>query len=227
MSDESEIDYFKPWQLDVVLFIERVHSVTGALPVDSDILEYLRLNKKHQVTLGQLEELKTDSRFKLSLNSRGIPVDKELSPRQMAAASVMLNLTDRRSDEKKLRDLGISTEEFANWMQNNQFAEYMRARSEAMIANSVHEAHMGLMRGVKQGNTASIKLYYEMTNRYNPNQETQINVNLVIGRVIEVIQKYVKEPAVLNQLAVELSGIAIEAGSPINSHTQAIKGELM
>ena len=76
---------------------------------------------------------------------------------------------------------------------------------------------MGLMRGVNQGNTASIKLYYEMTGRYNPNEENQVNVRLLIGRVLEAIQKHVRDPNTLNSLAIELSQLAIEAGSPVGS----------
>jgi hypothetical protein len=138
----------------------------------------------------------------------------------MAAISVMTNLVDRRSNEKKLRDLGIASEEWSNWIQNAQFAEHLRERSEVMIANSTHEAHMGLMRGVTQGNTASIKLYYELTGRYNPDQENNVNVRLVIGRVLEAIQKHIRDPETLNALAVEMSQIAIESSpSPVARNT--------
>ncbi|MFF5977063.1 phBC6A51 family helix-turn-helix protein [Streptomyces sp. NPDC012769] len=227
---ESEITYFEPWQLEVVLFIERVHSTTGGIPTDADIVEHIRFTKKiRDFSVAQLKEFREDPRFHASMDSRGIPVANtgNLSQRQMAAASVMLNLTDRRSDEKKLRDIGVSTEEYSNWMQNSVFAEYMRQRSEVLINNSVHEAHMGLMRGVRQGNTASIKLYYELSGRYNPNEENQVNIRMVLGRVVETIQKYVTDPDVLNSLAVELSQIAIEAGSPVaNNNNKNVKGEL-
>ncbi|HEY9259632.1 phBC6A51 family helix-turn-helix protein [Chitinophaga sp.] len=228
---DTEIKYFEPWQLDIVLFIERVHSTTGAIPRDDDILEHIKFTKKNpQFNNVALQEFKKDPRFIASMDSRGIPVAENgvLTARQMAAASVMMNLTDRRSNEKKLRDIGVSTEEYAQWMQNATFAEYMRMRSEVLIQNSTHEAHMGLMRGVQQGNTASIKLYYELTGRYNPDQDNQINIRLLIGRVLEAIQKHVRDPNTLNSLAVELSQLAIEAGTPVANQTLGtIKGELL
>lgn len=207
--------FLEPWQIDAVNFIEKRHSTTGGLPDNDAIIEYLNF-LKHRVNNQHIEDLKENPLFIASMKSRGINFeDYIITSRQMAAASVMLNLTDRRSDEKKLRDIGVSTEEFSNWMLNRNFAQYMVQRSEQMISNSVHEAHMGLLRGVRQGNTASIKLYYELTGRYNPNEESNVNVRLVIGRVLEAIQKHVRDPNVLNSLAVELSQIAIESGSPV------------
>lgn len=224
MSDE----YLDQWIIDAISFIERHHNVTGDIPADNDIIEYLKFTKKYKQGLNSesLNLLKDNELFIKSMESRGLVVNTragelrdvdELTSRQMAAASLMINLTDRRSDEKKLRDIGVSTEEFSTWMQNNLFTRYMQQRSEQLVANSVHEAHMGLMRGVKQGNTASIKLYYEMTGRYNPNEEANVNIRVLIGRVLEAIQVHVKDPATLNSLAVSLSQITIEAGgsSPV------------
>lgn len=225
MTSEDVKTYLENWELDAVLFIERHHSVTGAVPSDDDIIEYLKFTKKYQgINTISIDNLKENKLFKASLDSRGIVLDEHLTPRQMAAASVMMNLTDRRSDEKKLRDIGVTSEEFTTWMQNTRFSNYMRERSELLVANSVHEAHMGLMRGVRQGNTASIKLYYELTGRYNPNEENNVNVRMLIGRVLEAIQKHVREPDTLNKLAVELSQLAIESGSPV-AKTSFIPGE--
>lgn len=215
MSDEKK--YLTAWEIEAISFIERVHSVTGAIPPEDDIIEYLRFTGKFDgVNAVAIDLLKKDPLFKASMASRGIVLDSSsLTQRQMAAASVMLNVIDRRSDEKKLRDIGVSTEEFSTWMQNIEFSRHMAERTELLIANSVHEAHLGLMRGVRQGNTASIKLYYELTGRYNPDEENHVNVRMLIGRVLEAIQKHVRDPTTLNSLAVELSQLAIEQGSPV------------
>lgn len=230
MTSTVEDKFLEPWELEAVLYIERMHNATGAMPPDDDIIEYLRYTKKFAgINTVSIDNLKNSKLFKASMDARGITELGVITQRQMAAAAVMLNLTDRRSDEKKLRDIGVSTEEYTNWVQNNVFAEYLRQRSEQMITNSVHEAHMGLMRGVRQGNTASIKLYYELSGRYNPNEENNVNVRLLIGKVLEAIQKHVREPATLNKLAVELSQLAIEAGSPVakpNVIGETVKREL-
>jgi hypothetical protein len=222
----ADREFLYPWELEVVLFIERVHSATSTLPSDGDIIEYLKFTKQFEdVNAEDIATLKKNELFKASMDSRGITIgESSLTARQTAAASVMLNLIDRRSNEKKLRDIGVSTEEYTNWMQDINFAKYMAERSEVLISNSVHEAHLGLMRGVQQGNTASIKLYYELTGRYNPNEENNVNVRMLIGRVLEAIQQHVRDPDTLNKLAVSLSQLAVEAGSPV-AKNQFIPGE--
>lgn len=213
MTEQQE--YLEPWQRDMVNYVERIHSVTGSFPDDEDTLAYLRL-LKHEVSEEDIDNAKENPLFKASMQSRGIVLDSYfISARQLAAVDAMLNLVDRRSDEKKLRDLGISTTEWSTWMLNKNFAEYVKQRSENMLENNLHMAHMGLMRGVNQGNTASIQLYYKLTGRYDPDQEQSVNIRLVIGKVLEAIQKHVRDPNKLNALAVEMSQIAIEAGSPV------------
>lgn len=230
MNDDKK--FLEHWERLAVLYIEKQHSTTGAVPSNNDIIDYLKF-LGIQISSEEIEELKKNSLFQSSMRVRGIEINtasgelkevKTLTQRQMAAVSVMLNLLDRRSDEKKLRDIGVSTEEWTNWNQNLEFAEYVRQRSEMLVNNSIHEAHMGLLRGVRQGNTASIKLYYELTGRYNPNEENQVNVRLLIGKVLEAIQKHVRNPETLNSLAIELSQLAIEAGSPV-AKTPFIPGE--
>lgn len=224
--ESKEEKFLSEWVRDAVHFIERHHSITGAIPKDDDIIEYLKFTKNHpNINIISVDSLKENHLFKLSMESRGLVLNygpgelrhvNSLTQRQMAAASLMMNTMDRRSNEKKLRDLGISTEEWNNWIQNASFAEYLRERSEVLISHSLHEAHMGLLRGVAQGNTASIKLYYEMTGRYNPQEEANVNIRLLIGQVLEAIQKHVRNPDTLNALAIELSQIAITAGSPVD-----------
>lgn len=217
MTDTNQQEFLEPWQRDAVNYIERIHSTTGAMPGDDDTVSYLRL-LRHDVNEEDVNGLKENPLFQASMQSRGIDLNSYfISARQLAAVSAMLNLVDRRSDEKKLRDLGISTEEWSTWMLNKHFAEFVKQRSENMIDNSLHMAHLGLLRGVNQGNTASIQLYYKLTGRYDPDAENNVNIRLVIGKVLEAIQKHIKDPAKLNALAVEMSQIAIEAGSPVAS----------
>jgi hypothetical protein len=235
-TETRNVKYLDPWIIDAVNFIERHHSVAGQVPRDDDIMEYLKLTKKHQgINSESISTLKSNAMFLASMESRGIVINVNkdgdlrevngLTPRQTAAASVMMNLIDRRSDEKKLRDIGVSTEEFSNWMQNTEFSNYMAQRSELMITNMTHEAHLGLARGVRQGNPSSIKLYYEMTGRYNPNEENNVNIRVLIGRVLEAIQMEVKEPETLNKLAIRLSQITLESGtSPVGNALPFVPG---
>lgn len=195
-------------ELDLVFFVERHHSSTGNAPSDSQIRARFA-----NVTDAMLADFKVNPLVVRSMAARGIPFPdpgEKFSQRQMAAAATMLSYVDRRSDEKKLRDIGVTPREWAGWLQDEEFANYLRDRSERMATNSLHEAHLGLIKGMRSGNTASIKLFLEMQGRYNPEQENQINVRLVLHKFIEVIQRYVKDPITLHNIARDLSSIATQ-----------------
>lgn len=227
MSDE-ETEYLEEWVREVINFIVHYHGVSGVIPSDNDILEHLKLTKKLDVDESKIESLKVNELFLKSMSSRGLVINTGhgelrtvigLTPRQMEVAAVMLNYMDRRSDEKKLRDLGISNDEYSTWLLDNKFTEYLHQRAEKLVENVQHEAHVGLIRGLRQGSVPSIKLYYEMTGRYNPNADDSVNPRMLIAKVLEAIQKHVSDPETLNGLAVELSRIALEnTNSPVGNN---------
>ena len=207
-------EFLEDWEREVVFYIERYHSIHGIFPDDDKTLNYL-LALEFEINREQLLALKNDYLFQESMKVRGLEALSytagQFSARQMHVAAVMLNITDRRSDEKKLRDLGVTTEEWSNWMLNDNFAAYVNARAERMIATGTFEAHLGLMRGIRQGNTKAIELFYEMTGRYTKDKDSSVDVRQLIGRILEVIQRHEKDPDKLNRMAIDLSQLAIEA----------------
>lgn len=192
-------------ELDLVFFIERFHASTGQSPTDA------QLNQRFKLTPELLENFKANPLVLKSLKARGInypaAADK-FTAEQMHAAAVMLDMVDRRSDEKKLRDLGITTRKWSQWLLDDEFAAYLADRSEKLLANSLPEAHKGLLKGVRNGNVAAVKTMYEVTGRYRPNEEVQIDVRRVLHTFIEIIQKYVKDPVLLHNIAMDLSQVA-------------------
>lgn len=207
-STPSSRSFLTDDELDLVFYIERHHSSTGNAPSDSQICARFA-----NVTPEMLADFKKHPLVIRSMGARGIPFPdpgEKFSQRQMAAAATMLSYVDRRSDEKKLRDIGVTPREWAGWLQDEEFASYLRDRSEKMAEHSLHEAHLGLIKGMRAGNTASIKLFLEMQGRYAPDQEVQINVRLVLHKFIEVIQKHINDPLTLHNIARDLSNIATQ-----------------
>lgn len=222
MSELSEVpetgpidnSYLSDQFMDMVFYIERYHSTMGEAPTDEN------LNRRFGVEQPTIEEFKIHPLVQKSLKHRGIVYPRyedRLNDRQMAAVAAMLNYTDKRSDEKKLRDIGITTREWHGWLLDDAFAGYVRDRSEKLLANSQHEAHLGLIKGIRTGNIAHVKLYNEMTGRYNPEAESNFNVRLLLGKFIEILQKHIQDPAVLNVIAMEITNAAAreQMGNPV------------
>lgn len=225
MAEPHEVEarkFLSDKERELVLFIERFHSLTGVAPDENSMVDYLK-SINYKVSKSELSVMVKEPLFVKSMEARGIVLALgyklgQLTIQQMTAAAVMTNHIDRRSDEKKLRDMGITTQEWSSWMLDEQFVSYLQGRVEKLLGNSVHEAHMGLIRGAKQGNVPAIKLLYEITNRYNPDKESTVNVRMILNRVVEIIQKHVKDPEILVSMAQELTQLAIEA-SPVAEKT--------
>lgn len=191
--------------IDMVHYVERFHAVNGEPPNDD------QMHRRFNVAEALLEEFKVDLLVQKSLRARGInyPSPKDfLNERQLAAIASMTNYVDRRSDEKKLRDLGITAREWSTWLLDNNFSNYLQERAERMFTGSQHEAHLGLIKGMRNGNVASVKLFNEMSGRYNPDADHQLNIRMLLGGIIEILQLEIKDPIVLNRIATKMMNLA-------------------
>lgn len=207
---QTSPDYLSDRQMDVVFFIERYHALEGKVPTSQIIHDRFELFE------GEYESFTRHPLVAKSMKHRGITfpaAEDVLSPEQMSAIAAMLDYTDRRSDEKKLRDVGITTRQWTTWMLDDTFSDYLRERSERMLLNSQHEAHKGLLKGVRNGNVASVKYMNEMTGRYNPEADNNVNIRALLMGMIEILQKYIQDPIVLHGIATEMMNAAAVQGN--------------
>lgn len=131
----------------------------------------------------------------------------KLTKHQMAVAMVMLNPVDQRSTRKKLEALGVSETTYNGWLNNPVFLDFMQTQSEEIFGKAMPLVHTSLAQQAINGDTRATKLFYEVSGRYRGGQQETANVQMLIIRLIEVIQKYVKEPAVLQAIAEEVKEI--------------------
>lgn len=139
-----------------------------------------------------------------TITSEPIPLtwkDKTLSPLQYVTANMMLDMTDQRSEKKKLQDLGVSTQTYAMWKRDPVFNEYIMQRAELVLDDSLPDIHMALADKARMGDVSAIKFLYEMTGRYK--QETasgaagtsQISdFRTLLIQILEIINEEVDDP---------------------------------
>jgi len=203
-------------EISLLNYIEQEYLLHGSVPTEErclsvgvvkDINVYRRAYKK--------------SDFREALEERGIPLynlgDPEsgsyvLTPNQLVAANVMLDLRDNRSQKKKLQELGIPTQTWEAWLRDPAFQHYIRTRAENILGDNIHESHLALVDRVRSGDVAAIKYFNEITGRYVPAATGQVDVAQVLMRVLEVIQRFVLDPATQSLIADELLTIASEVG---------------
>lgn len=144
--------------------------------------------------------------LKLEQSPVGEPLWRQqmLTEEQLTVANVLLDITDTRSSKKKLQDLGISTAKYQSFLKDPTYQEYVKQRAENMLGDNQHEAHIALIDRVRSGDMSAIKYFNEITGRYVPSRgEADVNVAMILMRVIDIIQRYVKDPMIQESIAQE------------------------
>ena len=192
-----------PTQFDAVIYIEEFYYRNGRTPTNFELAG--NFGKSEQVVAKWFDDAMYEA-----LEMRGIIYNKStngLTADQLLVANTMLNLADGRSQKKKLQDLKISAAQYSAWTRDPVFQDYMRTRAEQMMGDSLHEAHLALIDNVRHGDLGSLKLYYEMVGRWSTKTANEVNIEFVIIKLMEIIQKHVKDPAILTAIAEEITGL--------------------
>ncbi len=136
-----------------------------------------------------------------------------LSDKQLAVINTLLNPFDRRSQSKKLAELGIGASVLHGWMKDKRFSKYYNDRAEELFGpEGLPVAHEALMRKVAEGNLGAIKLFYEVSGRHTGvNKQEVMNLKLMFARFTEILQRHISPDVmrlVINDLnnAMSMSG---------------------
>ena len=183
------------------------------------------LHQKFGLTETQLLQLHNSKYYKNCLELRGITREVgDLSPRQVAAITLITNFSDTRSTETKMASIGVSTEELNGWYSNPVFQRELASRADSILDNIFPEAQAQLARQIKQGNFPALKFYYEITGRAQ-SPET-VNVKLAMMRLIEIVQKHVQDPETLAAIANEMRGALPGNEAPVATVKELYNGNV-
>ena len=141
--------------------------------------------------------------FKRAMAARGISINPSqlLTKEQMAAVLAVTNYLDRRSQGAKLKALGISPQQWGGWLRNQDFKKYLHEVSSSFYEDALHVAQDAVIKKVEQGDMNAVKFYMESTNRYNSNQGEIQNLRVIIAKLVEVLQRRVTDPEILNSIS--------------------------
>lgn len=200
------------WVKKVLPWVETFWHSQKRYPRDEELVE------KFGFTNVQLLQMHNSKFYKRCLKDRGItlPSDSgDLSERQVAAISLITNFSDTRQTNIKMVSIGVTEEELNGWYANPTFQRELASRADSILDNIFPEAQAQLARQIKTGNFNALKFYYEITGRAQ-SPET-VNIKLAMMRMIEVIQKHVHDPSILQAIAEDMRAVApstIVANSP-------------
>jgi Ni,Fe-hydrogenase III component G len=198
-------------QLKIVTYIDQVFWNTGKIPTDDKIVQALNLSDKQVKAAWKVDAVRQ------SLIVRGVNFntgDEEvLTPTQIICANVLLNTLDKSTVRQRLEAVGVTTTAYQGWMQQPAFRTYLKNRAEQVFANTEPNALLGITKAVEAGDLKAIQFYLEMTGRYNPRLQIEVNVDTIINRVVDVVSRYVS-PEVMERIAMDLEGITESGFKP-------------
>lgn len=149
--------------------------------------------------------------MKKSLEARGIPLFNDmdnLTEKQIVAINLVLNPSDHRSVSAKLKAIGVSPQTYNGWKRQKVFMEALRNQGERLFGQTQPEIHAALIKQALAGDTNAIKYYNQMSGRFDSSKSVEsMNVQFVMAKLLETIQRHVKDPAALSAIAEEFSGL--------------------
>ena len=194
-------------EYELLTYIEMQFSLTGYLPSMDLCIDITGCSKAFY------EKCFKKPDFIKALLNRGVSLPaiegKEskgiITPQQMMVVNTLLDRNDTRSEKKKLADLGVPSQTYQGWCKDPSFHQYVSARCEALFPGMLNEAHRALYDTVARGDISAIKLVYEMTGRYTDKKASDVNIEFLLMKILETIQKHVTEPATLQAIADDLA----------------------
>lgn len=205
--------------LQFITFIHQHYAMTGELLTEQKAADDFGFTKTY------FRQCMADERVQEALEERGIDLkrfhlspdswkSKALTPKQLLVANSILDLTDTRSEKKKLQDLEVSTGTYQSWLKDPVFSNYLRTRAESMLGDHQHDAHLALIDEAKSGNIRAIQYLNEINGRFlsqagkNGNAESAvINLQNMIVRIVEIVQDEVDDPQTQLRISEKLAAL--------------------
>lgn len=205
--------------------------------LEGQLLSAAACREEYGLDEKEFKRLLDEPKVKAALEERGVILEKftldpkskdgwnkSLTPQQLIVANTMLDLTDTRSNKKKLQDLGVSTAKYNAWLQDPIFSSYLRERAESMMGSNQHEVLLALMDKANSGDTKAIAYYLEFIGRFTPSANKtaantqQFDVQSLLIAIVEIIADEVDDPNTAARIADRLKSLG---------QTRAIVGEIL
>jgi len=186
-------------------FLERHYHNNGKFPNIKSIDEnLLRLGYRKDVPHTREEWLTflSDPEFEEILINRGLPV-YDSNPNRIdlnfsLAVTLICDISDKRSLAAKLKDAGLTTRQWTGFLKRKSHYDYFEHRLNQVWDNEVEQkARISLMKSVESGDLTAIKYFHEYTDRYRPQDQQILNLQIIVSGLLEILAKHLTKEALI------------------------------
>lgn len=204
LEPSGELISLTPDAQSVILTAEYLHYVLSTPISVGSLSEHLDLTPE------LISDVLSHPQVTDALRQRGIEVNASATPeRQFAFLLCLFNPLDTRSHSRIMSDLGITLSEFYGWQHSESFKALQNRLAADFFGSSGLFIDRELVRRALNGSAPHMRLYYEQK------AQQAVNPRIVLQRLVDVIQRHVKDPEVQRAIASELM-----------SSTKTVRGEV-
>lgn len=156
-----------------------------------------------------------------ALDRRGLPWrtaltdsiqgNNKLTPIQMAVAITVSNFADDRHINEKLSELGVLPAQYYVWLNDPNFQSFVNKLADRNLEIVRPEAVASFNKLIRDGDFAAIKYYFEVTGQFSTPEIH--NIQILVQKLVESVQRHVKDPEILAAISRDILGAAPVAGS--------------
>ncbi len=152
-------------------------------------------------------ELLLTDEFAEALGYRGIDLagNHGLTYEQSMTIDKLSNPLDKRSNEAKLKELGVSPVKLANWRKNPLFQKIMADRSEHNLNEHIPDILNRLVGKAEAGNIAAMDRVLAMSGRYDPQNRETVVLREFLQEFYRIIAQRIPDAEMREQIASDMT----------------------
>jgi hypothetical protein len=149
--------------------------------------------------------------FKAAMSARGILWSGKalgITPEQSYALAIMTDPSlSRLGFNTRLKSAGVTYHKWQMWMREPLFSTAFQNYTETNLKDSVGIAHTALIGKAAEGDMRAIEYLHQITGRFDPQREANMNMNAILLSIIEVLTRRITDPVLLAVIGEDLENI--------------------
>lgn len=172
-----------------------------AQAVSTGIYTIEGIAKSTGISVPAVQRVVNSPEFRYALKLRGVSTETQtgLTEEQMNAL-VILSDSSNGTMQQRYKRAQITPAKHRLWLKQPAYRQQWETMYEDALSDNGNALVM-LDTLVDNGDFQALKFKLELTGRYNPNRQQNIDVMAIMGKMLEIIQARVKDPAILQGIA--------------------------
>jgi hypothetical protein len=159
----------------------------------------------------------------LQLIQHEVPLPNQITPRlrpkQLELIRTLLDPSDKRTLQIKLKVCEVSSAQYQNWLNDPLFSSILYEETSKSTNASRHQVLSALSAEAAHGNVPAIKLYLEMSGEYTPRQQnvgSESEFKTMTLKLLEVLKRHVDEQTLM-KIRAELEEVLFGEASRVRT----------